>query len=111
MVHAPALSSEEAVGHPPTPANVLSCNLAETMTQFYLLGRDDLGRMALGSAMLTHHTADQPLRCPGTLLQDGDSPAPAFGAQKFPSARSLSIAFSNSASAKSFLSLAFSFSS
>ena len=81
------------------------------MTQFYLLDRDDLGRMALGAAMLTHHTAGQPLRCPVTLLQDRDGPAPAFRAQKFPSARSLSIAFSNSASAKSFLSRAFSFSS
>jgi sporadic carbohydrate cluster 2OG-Fe(II) oxygenase len=32
---------------------------------------------------------------PGTLLQDLDGPAPTFRAQKFPSARSLSIAFSS----------------
>lgn len=85
VVHAPALSSEEAVGHPPAPANVLSCNLAETMTQLSLLDRDDLGRMTLGAAMLTHHTAGQPLKCPATLLQERYGSAPASGLRSFPS--------------------------
>jgi hypothetical protein len=69
-----------------------------------------LAAVALGAAVLAHHSAGQAFRGPVTLLQDQDSPAPAFRAQKFPSARSLSIAFSSSASARSFLSRAFSFS-
>ena len=111
VVHAPALSPEQAVGHPPAPADVLSSDLAETMPQLSLLDRDDLGRMALSAAVLAYHPADLPLGCPVTLLQNRDGPPAALRAQKFPSARSLSIAFSSSASAKSFLSRAFSFSS
>jgi hypothetical protein len=52
--------------------------------------------MALGAGVLTHHAAEQALRRPVTLLQNHDGPATAFRAQKFRSARSLSIAFSNS---------------
>ena len=88
-----------------------SGDLAETTPQLSLLDRDDLGRMTLGAAVLAHHSADLAFRGPVTLLQDYDSPAATFRAQKFPSARSLSIAFSRSASARSFLSRAFSFSS
>jgi len=58
------------------------------MTQLSLIDRDSLGRIALGAAMLTDHTADQPLRSPVTLLQDHDGSAATFRAQKFPSARS-----------------------
>jgi len=67
--------------------------------------------MALGAAVLPHHPADEAFRSPVTILQNRDGPAAAFRAQKFPSARSLSIAFSSSASANSFFSRAFSFSS
>jgi hypothetical protein len=73
--------------------------------------RDDLGAIALGAAVLPHHPPDEAFRSPVTLLQDRDSPAATLRAQKFLSARSLSIAFSISASARSFLSRAFSFSS
>jgi hypothetical protein len=90
------------------------------MSQFGLLKIDDLAAMALAAAVLAHHAADPPLGCPVTLLQDRDGPAPALRAQKFPVApqgaphgatRSLSIALSSSASARSLLSRAFSFSS
>lgn len=58
--------------------------------------------MVLGAAVLPHHPADEAFRSPVTLLQNRDgSVAPrgapigatTFRAQKFPSARSLSIAF------------------
>ncbi len=84
VVHAPALSPQQALSHPPAPADVLSCDLAKTMTQLSLLDLDDPCWMALGAAILTHHTADLPLRYPVTLLQNRDGPTPAFQAQKFP---------------------------
>ena len=58
-------------------------------------------------------TETRPAVLPVTLLQNNHRPAPAFRTQKFPSARSFYIAFSSSASASasSFLSRAFSFSS
>jgi hypothetical protein len=92
---------------------VVRGDLSETMPELGLLQIDDLGAIALGAAVLPHHPADEAFRSPVTLLQDYDSPAPAFRAQKFPVApqgaphgatRSLSIAFSSSASARSFYS-------
>jgi hypothetical protein len=68
-----------------------------------------MGRKPLGAAMLTHQPAHAPVRSPVTLLHDKDSPAPAFRAKKFRSAKSLSMAFSSSATAKSFLIRPFSF--
>ena len=111
VVHAPALPPQQAVGHPPAPADVLSGNLPEALAQLCLLDIDNLAPMALGAAVLPRHPADKAFRSPVTLLQNRDGSAAAFRAQKFPSARSLSIAFSSSASARSFLSRAFSFSS
>jgi hypothetical protein len=106
------LPPEVAVGHPPAPADVFSCDLAETMAQRSLLDRDDLRRMALGTAVLAHDPADRPLIGAVALQQDHDSPATTLRAQKYPVAtKSLSIAFSSSTSAKRFLSRAFSFSS
>jgi len=111
VVHAPALPSEQPISHPPAPANVLSSDLTEPMPQLPLLDRDDLGRTTLGAPVLAYDPADPPLRCPVTRLQNRDGPPATLRAQKFPSARSLSMAFSSSASARSFLSRAFSFSS
>jgi hypothetical protein len=83
------------------------------MPELGLLQVEDLAAMAVRAAVLAHHSAGQAFRGPVTLLQDHDGPvalrgalcsATAFRAQKFPSARSLSIAFSNSASARSFYS-------
>ncbi len=87
--------------------------------EFALLDIDDTAAMALGAAVLTHHPAGEPLRNQEQGAQSLNSPAPAFRAQKFPSARSycfaeafgMSIAFPSSASARSFLRRAFSFSS
>ena len=81
------------------------------MAELCLLKIDNLGGMSLGAAVLTHHPADEALGSPVTLPQNRNGSATAFRAQKFPSARSLSMAFSSSASANSFLSRAFSFSS
>jgi len=103
VVHASARMPQQAVVHAPVPADVLSCDLAETMTQLSVLDRGDLDRMALGAALLIGHTADQTLRGPVMLLQDRDLSAATFQAQRFPSATSLSIAFSSSASSRSFL--------
>ncbi len=64
LVHQPAFPPQQAVSHPPAPADVLGSDLAETMPQLSHLDRDDLGRMALGAAVLTHHTAGEPLGNP-----------------------------------------------
>jgi hypothetical protein len=83
------------------------------MPELGLLQIDDLATMALGAAVLPHHPADKAFRSPVTLPQNLDgsvSVAPrgelcsvtTLRAQKFPSARSLSIAFSSSVSARSF---------
>ena len=111
VIDGPALPPQQAVGHAAAPADVLSRNLPETMPKLCLLQIDDLASMALGAAVLPRHPADKAFRSPVTILQNRDGSTAAFRAQKFPSARSLSIAFSNSASARSFLSRAFSFSS
>ena len=81
------------------------------MAELCLLKVDNLACMALGAPVLPHHPAHKAFRSLVTLLQDHNGSAATLRAQKFPSARSLSIAFSSSASAKSFFSRAFSFSS
>jgi hypothetical protein len=72
VIDGPALPPQQALGHPPAPADVLRSDLAETMMQHSLLDRDELGRMALGAPVLAYAPADPPLRCPVTLLQDLD---------------------------------------
>jgi len=96
-------------------------NLPQTMPELGLLDACDFAAVvALGAAVLAHHPADEAFRSPVTLLQDHNGPAAKLRPQKFPVApqgaphgatRFLNIAFSNSASARSFLSRAFSFSS
>ena len=92
VIHAPALAPQHAVGHPPAPADVLGGDLPQPLPELGLLEPRDSAAMALGAAGLAHNPAGEPLRCPVTLLQDNHRPAPAFRAQKFPSARSFSIA-------------------
>jgi len=96
---------------PLAPTDVLGCDLPETPPQLGLLNVDNLAGMSLCAAVLAHHPAGEPLGYPEHGAQGLHSPAASFRAQKFPSANSLSIAFSNSASARSFLRRAFSFSS
>jgi len=64
VVHQPAFPPEQAIGHPPTPADLLSCNLPEAMPELGLLNADDLAPMELGAAVLAHHAASEPLRYP-----------------------------------------------
>ncbi len=111
VIDCPAFPQEQAVGHPPAPADVLSGDLPEALAQLGLLDIDNLAPMALGAAVLPRHPADKAFRSPVTILQNRDGSAVSFRAQKFPSASSLSIAFSSSAFARGFLSRAFSFSS
>ncbi len=111
VVHAPALRPQQAVGHPPATADVLSSDLPEAAPELDLLQSDDFAAVALCTAVLAHHSADKTFRCPVTLLQNRDGSAATHRAQKFPSSRSLRMAFSSSGSARSFLSRAFSFSS
>jgi hypothetical protein len=89
---------------------MLSGDLEETTPELGLLQIDNLAAMALGAAVLTHHTAGEPLGNPEQGAQGLNGPAAPLRAQKFRLASSLSIAFSSSASG-SFLSRAFFFSS
>ena len=110
MIDGPALPPQQAVGHPPAPADVLSGNLPEALAQLGLLDIDNLAPVALGAAVLPRHPSDKAFRSPVTILQDRDGPVAPQGAPHG-ATRSLSMAFSSSASARSFLSRAFSFSS
>ena len=107
VVHRPALAPHHAVRHPPTPADVLGCDLPEPSPHLGLLDIVNLADVPLRAAVLAHHPEGEPLRYPEQGAQGLNSPAASFRAQKFPSANSLSIAFSNSASARSFLRRAF----
>jgi len=105
------LTPQQAVGHAPAPAEVLGCDFAEATPQLALRDVDDTAAMSLGAAVLAHHPACEPLRNPEQGAQGLNSPAAPLRAQKFRSANSLGIAFSSSASARSFLRREFSFSS
>ena len=61
---AAALRPQQAVGHAPAPADVLSRDLPEASAQLGLRDADDLAAMALGTAVLAHHAAGEPLRNP-----------------------------------------------
>jgi hypothetical protein len=50
VVHGPALSPEQAVGHAPAPSDVLRRDLAETVPELGLLQVDNLAAMTLGDA-------------------------------------------------------------
>jgi len=111
VVHQPAFPAQQAVSHPPSPADVLSNDLPESTPELGLLDLDDPAAMALGAAVLAHHPAGKPLRNPDQGAQDLNSPAATLRAQKFSSANSLGMAVSSSDSAGSFLRREFSFSS
>ena len=55
VVYQPAFPPEQAIRHPPTPADVLSCELTEAPPQLGLLNVDNLDGMSLSAAVLTHH--------------------------------------------------------
>ena len=101
VVHGPGFSPQQAVGHAPAPADVRrtvrcalqrSGDLAETMSELGLHQVDDLAAVALRTAVLAIHTANQALRCAVKLPQNRDDSAAKLRAQKFPSARSHCLA-------------------
>ncbi len=61
VVHSPALSPQYAVCHPPSPADVLVCDLPETPPQLRFLNVDNLAGMSLRAAVLAHYPAGEPL--------------------------------------------------
>ncbi|WP_254980541.1 hypothetical protein [Cyanobium sp. ATX 6A2] len=63
-----------------------SFDLTQAVPELALLDRDDLAGVALRAAVLAHQPAGQAFRGPVTLLQSLDGSAPAFRAQKLPSA-------------------------
>lgn len=75
VVHQPALAPQQAVGHPPAPADVLSGDLPEATPEFGLLDIDDPATMALGAAVLAHHAAGKPLGNPEHGAQGREGPA------------------------------------
>jgi hypothetical protein len=57
VIDGPAFPLEQTVGHPAAPADVLSGDLPKALSELGLLQVDDLGRMALGAAVLTTRQA------------------------------------------------------
>jgi hypothetical protein len=87
---------------------MLAGDAAQPAAQLLLLAPGRPPREALGGAVLPNDVAGPPLRHPEPLPQRVDRTAAAVRGQKFPSASSLSIALSSSASASSFFNRAFS---
>jgi hypothetical protein len=84
VVHRSAFSPQQAVGNPPTQADVISGDIAEPVPCLGLLSGDNNGRMALASEMLAHQAANPLLGCPVKLLQVRDGPPATLRAKKFP---------------------------
>ena len=110
-IDSPAFPPEQAIRHPPTPADVFSCEIPEASPQNGLLNVDNLGEMSLRVEVLAHDPVGVALLYPEHSAQGLNSPAAAMRAKKFPSANYSSITFFSSASARSFLRWTFSFSS
>lgn len=99
-VHNPALSAQQPAGHAAAPADVICPNLVETIHERGLLQACEVTLVALGASELAHNPAGQAFGEPVVLLHHKEARESAIGATESPSARSLKIAFSNSASAK-----------
>src|SRR6185436_13863927 len=108
MVDRLPVAAQQPMRHPPPPPRMLPGDRAQSPAQLLLLAGGRPPRQPLGRAVLPHDAAGPPLGYPEPLPQRLDrTPAPVRG-QKFPSANSLSIALSSSASASSFFNRAFS---
>jgi hypothetical protein len=95
----------------PAPPRVFEGDLPQPAADLLLALGSRAGREPLGRAVLAGHPAGPTLRDPEAIDEpDHCSPASLRG-QKFPSASSLSMALSSSASANSFFNRAFSDSS
>ena len=80
VIHQPAFPPEQAIRHPPAPADVLGRDLPEAPPQLGLLNVDNLGGMSLSAAVLAHHLAGEPLRDPEHDPQGHNGPAASFRA-------------------------------
>ena len=103
LVHPPALAPQHTILHQPPPADVVGCDFIKPTPKLGLLDIENFDVMPLGTATLVHHLAGKSLRNPEHGSQGFSSPAAPFRAQKFTFVRSVSIAFSSTASAKNFL--------
>ena len=61
VVIRPALATQQPVGHPPSPADLLSRDLAVQTPELGLLDINDFAAMVLDASVLTHHAAGEPL--------------------------------------------------
>lgn len=86
VVHRPAFPPQQAIRHPPAPADVLGFNFPEPKPQLSLLNVNNLAGIPQDAAVLAHHPEGDPLRYPERGAQRLNSPAALFRAQKFPSA-------------------------
>src|SRR5690606_32743412 len=98
-------------GAPPPPPRSAFGEVTQPLPQPRLVG-SRFGRLeALGGAVLADHRACSSFGDPEPIAQHHHRAAPTVRGQKFPSAISLSIALSSSASARSFFRRVFSTSS
>jgi len=57
VANQPAFLPQQAIGHPPPPRDVLSCDFREATLEVGLLDIDELAAMALGAAIMAHNPA------------------------------------------------------
>jgi len=104
VVHHPrAIPPQQAVGHAPSPADVLGCDFVEASPQPVLRDVDDTTTMSLGAAVMAHHPAGEALSNPEQCSQGLKRPAALLRAQRFTTANNLSVTFISSDSARGFL--------
>src|SRR5207253_6253360 len=96
-VHAPSLPTHDPRGHLVTPTRMRLRDRTQLRAQLTVLDRARHTRLALRRPMLTRHPTREPFGNPETFLQAAHRPPASLRGQKFPSANSLSIAFSGSA--------------
>jgi len=111
VIDAPVLKPQPAVDQPPPPPHMAAGQFTDAPAKLLLLNVHHRLGPALGVAVLAGQAASTALGNPESILQNHHGSAAAFRAQKFPSASSLSIALSSSASASRRLRRLFSCSS
>lgn len=80
----------------------MSRDYPESMAELRLLDPNDLAAMAMGAAVLPRNPTHKAFGSTVTLLQNRDDPATTFRTRNFPSAKSFSITFTNSAAVRCF---------
>ena len=105
------LPAQERVRRLSTPPRVRAGDLPQPAAHLLVGLRSRAWREPLGRAVLTGHPAGPTLRDPETIDEHNHRSSASLRGQKFPSASSLSMALSSSASASNFFNRAFSISS